>query len=206
MTYQTTVVLNPETRRGRREVRERYELHRTLRSVCPPDTDTDEARLLYRVGLQGKPKQAPGWEHIPTPVVVRSPSLHPGREFTWPRHMVPLHEPRRARLDWWEGGVLRFEVLLYPVRRNSDGEHVLPRWAWRGYLARQMGKAGAAVLEADCEQVPDTPAKGAATLTTVRFCGLLAVGERETFRRALCGGIGRGKAWGLGLLTVQECK
>lgn len=42
------------------------------------------------------------------------------------------------------------------------------------------------------------------TLLQTTFEGMLTVTDREAFLKALCGGIGRGKAYGMGLMTVMR--
>ena len=42
------------------------------------------------------------------------------------------------------------------------------------------------------------------SLLAVTFEGTLEVTDAELFRQALCAGIGRGKAYGLGMLTVMH--
>ena len=52
-------------------------------------------------------------------------------------------------------------------------------------------------------------AENRVTLLSATYEGMLQVTEPETFRRALAHGIGRGKAYGMGMLTVvraaQKC-
>lgn len=43
------------------------------------------------------------------------------------------------------------------------------------------------------------------TLHAATFEGTLVVTDAEAFRRTLCNGIGRGKAYGMGLMTVVRC-
>ena len=50
--------------------------------------------------------------------------------------------------------------------------------------------------------------KRAVALLSVTFDGILTVADPELFRKALVSGIGRGKAYGNGLLTItrtEEC-
>ena len=44
------------------------------------------------------------------------------------------------------------------------------------------------------------------TFLTVTYDGILTVSDTEAFRQALCGGIGRGKAYGAGLMTLMRAE
>src|SRR5690606_4145740 len=51
---------------------------------------------------------------------------------------------------------------------------------------------------------PHTASRGRVTLRTARFEGSLRITDAELFRETLTGGLGRGKAYGCGLLTVAR--
>lgn len=104
----------------------------------------------------------------------------------------------------------RFEVLVNPVRRiSATGKHEAVRGR-EGVTSWFLGKApgwGFRVEEASFQVDKisvDCFRKGDATVTLGKALvhGILEVTDRETFARSVCHGIGRGKAFGCGLLQI----
>ena len=122
------------------------------------------------------------------------------------------------------GSAWRFRLTANPTKsclsgagteRGAVHAHVSTRYQEQ-WLLRQAGKHGFALAE-DSFSVVKTrwyhfrkgDAGNRVTLLSATYEGMLQVTEPETFRRALTHGIGRGKAYGMGMLTVvraaQKC-
>lgn len=127
------------------------------------------------------------------------------------------------------GQRLRFRLLANPTRRlsknspGSDGKPMMREWSNKDgkgkrvpvhedklhdWLARQSERAG---FYAEQKQVAIQPGyiymnkakTGQRTrLRSVRYDGILTVNDVAQFREAIAGGLGPGKAFGFGLLSV----
>jgi CRISPR system Cascade subunit CasE len=135
-----------------------------------------------------------------------------------------------AALD--AGMLLRFRLRANPTRkidtksspdgkrRNGKRVELRGEQNWLGWLARKGEQHGFALRESRVRPgVPDVQVidqgklqgrrsgdEGAArmTLAAVLFNGCLVVTDAERFRAALAEGIGSGKAYGFGLLSVAR--
>ncbi len=113
-----------------------------------------------------------------------------------------------------EGTAWRFELLASPCRKkgcegkNSRRVFLRTEQERRDWLARKAEQGGFELLEAleYGDRVVIEGAKGDMTIhhEAVRFIGVLRITDPERFWRTYCDGIGPGKAYGLGMLTVAR--
>lgn len=125
------------------------------------------------------------------------------------------YAPFLARIE--VGGQWRFRLTANPVQSVKDGKtargtvrnHVTVEQQER-WLAERASRHGFA-LDPEGFRVTEARwlifAKGIerrrVAIRSVTFEGLLRVTDTEAFRATLIGGIGRGKAYGQGLLTIM---
>ena len=112
-----------------------------------------------------------------------------------------------TKLDRLEGGAShRFTTTVCPTKRNPDGRRIplttpddVSSW-----LVRQLADAAdVARVTVDAVRPLRFRKRGAAvTLNAVDVIGVLTVKDVESMRRVLTGGLGRGKAYGLGLMML----
>ena len=115
----------------------------------------------------------------------------------------------RSHLDF---STYRFEIVVNPVRRNNQTRMIVPVRG-RAAIARWfMDKApawGFAVPELSLQVAEITvdrfKAKETVTLGKARLTGMLHVTDRQRFVQSVCQGIGRGRAFGCGLLQIVPC-
>lgn len=115
----------------------------------------------------------------------------------------------RSHLDF---STYRFEIVVNPARRNNQTRKIVPVRG-RAAIARWfMDKApawGFAVPELSLQVAEITvdrfKAKEAVTLGKARLTGMLHVTDRQRFVQSVCQGIGRGRAFGCGLLQIVPC-
>ena len=115
----------------------------------------------------------------------------------------------RLHLDF---STYRFEIVVNPVRRNNQTRKIVPVRG-RAAIARWfMDKAptwGFAVPELSLQVAEITvdrfKAKETVTLGKARLTGMLHVTDRQRFVQSVCQGIGRGRAFGCGLLQIVPC-
>ena len=124
------------------------------------------------------------------------------------------YDPLLARVA--TGSRWRFRLTANPtVSKSRPGErgkvlaHITPHYQ-KQWLMEQGGKRGFSLREEEFEVVSshwlrfDKKGRCAVTLLSVTFEGALTVTDETLFRAALTKGIGRGKAYGMGLLTLMR--
>jgi CRISPR system Cascade subunit CasE len=229
--YLSRLVPNIRTREARRDLADCVAMHRILMKAFPDGLSSNgaarsQAGLLYRVeatitgaiALLIQSNLPPDWTQLP-------PSwLHPD---SGPQ--VKEIAEAIGRIDF--GSVLRFKLVANPTRkigsktgadgRKNNGKRVELRREeeWLDWLARKAGQSGfrlRAVLAS--AHVPDVlsgrdlrstglekqPDGSSSRLTFygVAFEGRLEVVDTILFHSCLRAGIGSGKAYGYGLLSL----
>lgn len=218
MTTLTRLRLNPRSRAVRRDLADCHHMHRTVMGAFPtdhPGQPRAALQVLYRYDLdqRGRPTLllqsaiCPEWTHLPANYLAADPAsksvdeayaaILAGTELTFrlranatkrvAAHADPLHG-KRVELQTYEEQV-----------------------AW---LGRKAEHAGFGLLHVrTVPGVPDVRAvqsgkqhgrrRGARlTLAPTIFEGRLRVTDPDRFRDALMNGIGSGKAYGFGLLSI----
>ena len=115
------------------------------------------------------------------------------------------------------GSCWQFRLTANPTRTRKDPADPLARGALKPcyqeaeqeqWLLEQAGKHGFALTEGAFQVTRKQTChfrkngKRPVTLLAVTYEGVLQVTDQEAFREMLCQGIGRGKAYGLGLMTI----
>ena len=208
--FLSRLVLNATSRRVRTEISRPYELHRTLMRAFPPAQDSENGRVLFRLDrdreedmgailLLVQSQEEPNWT-----------SLETARDF--------LREPPQCKPFtpiFHPGQVLRFRLRANPtVKRQGKRFGLLKEEQQLEWLHRK-GEAGGfaslSVVAIPERQMEDkkTDEAGQAhdlTLTAVRFDGVLRITDPTTFNRTLEQGVGSGKGFGFGLLSVASMR
>ncbi len=213
--YLSRLILNPLSRQVQQEIAHPYQMHRTILRAFPDDLDKDTERILWRIDShrrtgalhllvqsQGSPNW--GWLHADSQsrpylatVDTRNPAI---------KQIEPHYSP---------GQILAFRLLANPTKRlgktygKDKGKRVgiyrpEDQLEW---LDRKANMAGFAVLSA----TPSEPGsikdnKQGLELHGVRFDGLLQVAQPAQLIAAINRGIGSGKAFGYGMLSVAPAK
>jgi CRISPR system Cascade subunit CasE len=207
--YLSRILLDPRSREVRRDLADVQELHRTLLSAFGRAPEGVDARahfgVLHRTEIDSQKaeiavlilsREVPDWANLPAGVLVGSPQS---------KRIDDAYAGIRA------GAAFRFRVVANPTKAafvrgergtrrsiTSDEE----RLAW---LGRQLDRAGARVVSAalrPAQSVVLHHGGKTVSLPAVRFDGLVEVTDPAAFRAALSNGIGAGKAYGMGLLTI----
>ena len=211
MLYVSLLELDPRCRQVQAELRSPYEMHRTLSKAFEEgDMAQAAARCLFRaeedpqgaIRLLVQSKTAPEWDRLTVP-----PNY---------LRLPPQIKPFRPVVQ--NGQLLAFRLRANPTKRlaakrdgRAQGDRVglyteEDRHAW---LARQAEAHGFRLEMATgtSEEQAACPTRGrTAVFSAVRFEGILCVTEAKTFLAALASGIGSGKGFGFGLLSVSRLK
>ena len=202
--FLSQLLFNLRHRPARRDLSDRYELHRTLLCAFPQDMPAGE-RVLYRVEQAGRQPYAT--------VLVQSQSLpdwDKAERLSDPRFLCKLPELRAVEANVSAGLRLPFRLQANPtVKRDGKrhalyAEHELTRW-----LQRKGDTHGFAVDPPNIRSAKLGKQHGKRRKQTwhlVQFDGVLQVTQPEPFVAGLRSGIGSAKAFGCGLLSVPYPK
>ncbi len=198
--YLSQLMLNPRSRTARRDLGDRYELHRTLLAAFPAVLPDDE-RVLYRVEDQ---RSAPV-----VPVLVQSryiPDWETVDRLGEAHYLTQESRVRQINIDMRVGAVLPFRLQANPTVKRDGKRHALyaenTLLAW---LARKGEMHGFAFDPLGMQVVKLGKKYGKRRQQTwhaILFDGLLEVRDPMVFKHALVNGIGSAKAFGFGLLSV----
>lgn len=199
--YLTQLVLNLRNKAARRDLADRFELHRTLMSAYPETLPPSE-RVLFRVETQrNKPvtvllvqsQTEPNWEQVArmqtadylasTPRVrsVSLPSLQTGQ----PAMFRLLANPTVKREGKRHALYSEQDCLAWLGRKGSlHGFEVAPLDVRLNKIGKVYGKKRKQVWHG------------------VQFDGRLTVQDPSAFDDALRSGVGSAKAFGFGLLSI----
>jgi CRISPR system Cascade subunit CasE len=207
--YLSRLPLNLQSPEARRDALDPYQLHRTLLAVF--DATRREAGVLHRLEIErvGQASRSPGepWLLVQSWCPgdwVRLPEGYLGREDDAPEATPRVFEPAFAA-----GLTLRFRL-----RGNPTFKRGRRRLAWLGHdaqlawLQRRMAASGcevrqARVLPEGLERLarPGRP-RHVITQYAALFDGLIEVNDPEQLAAVIRDGLGSGKAFGCGLLSV----
>ncbi|MCL6424485.1 type I-E CRISPR-associated protein Cas6/Cse3/CasE [Brachybacterium sp. JHP9] len=221
------ILINPQRRGGRKLLSNPQAMHAAVRAMFPPDLDESAGRILWRLDTSEHQHTlyVVGPESPQRDVIVDQAgwTARPGETADY----QPL-------LDSLLSGQERvFRLTANPVRslpsaggkRGKVVPHVTPEQQVE-WLASKASSNGFEILEATSESPAASPARDAAvsrrtdltftrrnpqssnpnlvTLRTAQFDGALRITDAQVFRRALVEGIGRGRAYGCGLMTIAK--
>jgi len=230
--FLSRVILNPRNREVQRDLANCHLLHQRVMAAFPTATTPAaraEFGVLYRpdvdprtgvVTLLVQSWVAPNWSHLLAARGDRSYLLEtPGLENPATKAIGEVLSGLR------EGQRLRFRLRANPTKRLAErrqtqrvdrllGKRValLKEEDQEEWLQRRAAAAGFRVVRAEAR--PDRvfgqnqtgmragEPGGRLTFGAVVFEGLLEISDAESFRRAVRCGIGSGKAYGFGLLSL----
>lgn len=216
--YLSRLILNPRTRRVQKEVADRYQLHRSVMRAFSADLGPDEERVLFRLEERSRGSDLT--------LLVQSWTLP---DWTWLAesgargYLLPVSEPNPAVKDFDLelplGQKLAFRLRANPTarRRLPDGskkrvglQREEDQIEWLERKAERNGFDVLSVRTSDQKkvsgQVYRNDNKHQLTLFSVQFDGVLQVKEPDGVRKAVRNGIGSGKAFGFGLLSLAPAR
>ncbi len=225
MTYLSRLECNPRSRQVRSDMADCHSLHQRVLSAFPQAPDGVNARehfgVLHRLEVDGhtgcmsllvQSRMAPDWSQLPPDYLDR-------------RHART--NPECKQIDTPYAGLstgqhLVFRLRANPTKRVSDS--VDPRWNGKrvdlhtdeerlDWLRRKGEQGSFTLLDVTASaNVPDVRQRDTKqigkrlgtdlTFQSVLFEGKLQVIDPDVFRQALTQGIGSGKAYGFGLLSI----
>jgi len=220
--YLSRLILNPRSRQVRSELARPYEMHRTLLRAFPDGkvhtgrTQKDAAGLLFRVDedartgslqLLAQSQLLPDWTHLAAgdyllPTLPGNPGI------------------REVTLQLQPGQALAFRLRANPTKRLSAGKGnkgkrigIYDEEDQLAWLARKGQQHGFRLIQAQASRdgkITQTKAVQADNgvhdleLLSVQFDGILQVSDPAVLVHSVAAGIGSGKAFGFGLLSLAR--
>lgn len=204
MLYLSQLTLNPRSRQVQAELRDPYEMHRTLAKAFGEGAEGQSAaRCLFRVEEESggislrllvQSRVLPSWQNLAVPT----------------DYLRDIPQVKSFNPALTAGQLLSFRLRANPTVRREGKRLGLYRAAERlAWLSRKATENGFSLLTATeiSEQSPECQAKSnKAVFSAVQFEGVLQVDNVEAFLSALAGGIGAGKGFGFGMLCLSRVK
>jgi CRISPR system Cascade subunit CasE len=218
--YLSRLVLNLRSRQVRFELARPYEMHRTLLRAFPDKLADGEERVLYRIETEPRTEMPmllvqswlrPAWDHLADGYLAAGDD----------NPAVKVFEPRIA-----VGQVLAFRLAANPTKRLSrslpKGREKSKRvglfkvedqeiWIQRkgeqhGFHVLMLTIGGQGQIKSTRPSTSKDEEARLITLQGVQFDGILQVTDAEAFGAAVATGIGSGKAFGCGLLSLAATR
>ncbi|UQW99151.1 type I-E CRISPR-associated protein Cas6/Cse3/CasE [Streptomyces sp. RerS4] len=211
--YLTRIVPDPRSREARRD-RTAVDLHRRLMSLFPDDAGPDPRA---RFGVLHRIDDTPAGPHL-----LMQSTHRPDLDKLAGTYGTAATRPLDVMLDALRPGLtVRFRCVASPVRKpgastraayNLPAVVALSGTAADEWWVRQADIAGLKVLSLHSQ--PVDAARGTRTGASTqrirhartRFDGSATIIDAHQLRMKLTDGIGRGKAYGCGLLTVAPTR
>lgn len=193
--FLSIIELNPRCRQVQSELRDLYEMHRTI-SKAFDDEGYDKARCLFRIDGSDRPKVLiqslvrPCWDRLTTPT-----------DYTDSEPKIVEFEPVIQC-----GQLLHFKLRVNPtVKRDGKREGLYREEEQYAWLKRKGEQGGFGVLDVVARSEGEQKANRDKIVSlAVVFEGTLRVTDAEVFIETLKSGIGSAKGFGFGLLSLAR--
>lgn len=202
----TRLRLDPQNAQARRDLADPYDMHRTLVRAFTPGEREVPLRILWRL----EPAQA--WDQ---PVVLVQSSEAGDWSFLgqWPGYLSSAEDSISVKQFHPEGlaqpgSHLRFRLAANPtVTRSGKRQGLVGEDAQLAWLRRQGERAGfelTMALVSGSDMLRGRKGASHVSLRRVLYEGVLQVRDSQALVLALAAGIGHGKAFGCGLLSLAR--
>lgn len=203
--YLTQLRLDPRSAQARRDLADPYDMHRTLTRAFVENEIQAPPRFLWRV----EPGNA--WAQ-PVLLVQSAHSADWSCLQTLPGYLQHGQLPETKSVDvdqlLHSGDRYRFRLLANPtVTREGKRYGLVGEDAQLAWLKRQGERHGFAIeaaLVTSSNLAGGRKGQARMSLLCVCFDGVLQLANRDLLSRALEAGIGPGKAFGCGLLSLAR--
>ena len=219
--YLSRLILNPRSRRVQKDIAVPKEMHRTVLSGFPDEMnkvmDKEAERVLFRleqspqsglISLLVQSTLQPDWSRLPD-----ERYLLLGSDLPSAIQQNPAIKEVSYALN--QGQLLSFRLRANPTKRLSAGKGnkgkrigLYRMDEQQEWLVRKAEDAGFRIHSAlpNSQNFVDGRKDDDLKFFSVQFDGVLQVTELDKFTAAIQNGIGSGKAFGFGLLSVAPVR
>jgi CRISPR system Cascade subunit CasE len=208
--YLSRLLLDPRSRQLRKELANRYELHRTLLSPYPEMT-REEIGLLYRIEQPDQDQMHPIQILVQTQMVPLWEKIDQSR-LPIQEAVTKVYQPTPR-----QGEKYHFRLVGNPTIRRREGDFSGKRVELRlmeeqyHWIEQKSARCGFSVLSLEISDLGkiisnklDGQKRQVITQQAVLFQGSLEVINSALFLNAISKGIGSGKGFGFGLLSIAR--
>ena len=209
--FLSKLVLNERSTQVHRDLANAHKLHQRIMQGFPDEQKVESPRQDWQILYRQEPdpqsnlilvqsNQEPDWSKLPS-------------EYLEPEISEPCVKPidiSRWQLD--SNHPLQFRIKVNPVKRDAKTRKLIPLYKREEHLAwfhHKAEQSGFQINTIDSIPVPNIigskgKGKGQIKLFSVLLQGQLQVRDREKFITAICQGIGKGRSYGCGLLSIAK--
>lgn len=221
MTWFSALQLNPQRRQARRYIADPQSLHAAVLNAFPPQYHPDGGRTLWRLDASDLDYML----YIVSPDAPDLSALHESSSWAQTPPRSTEYDGFLSRLR--KGQKWEFRLRANPVKsipREGQRGKIVPyitaeqqlswlvdRSARHGFSIGTMAEPESLTAfvtgKADrrfTRREASSGSRHTVTLRQAQFDGALVVEDVAAFRKALTDGIGRGKAYGCGLMTLKR--
>jgi CRISPR system Cascade subunit CasE len=206
------LVLSPNSRLVRKELGNQYELHRSLMSAFPQQINREAAALLYRLESSRDPLRTG------IPILVQSITEPDWRTLETRADYLfcsPVLKKVISTSQMMQG-TFRFTLRANPTRRNSQSRKLIPiqhEEQLIDWIKQKGSQNGFSMVDESLliRKAPPLlihkPEDGKSLHIQIQatdFSGLLQITDSQKFIQAWQAGIGRGKSFGCGMLSLAR--
>jgi CRISPR system Cascade subunit CasE len=206
-THITKLTLNPSHRDVRADLRDAHRMHRRIMTMLPDhvgDTARADLNVLWRIENPG------GGDTAPCVYVQASTPLDTSRS---PRGYLTTHTTRDLApllAVIAERGTVRYQVTVNTSTRNGrtkrtiavPGEQLMAWWERKAATAGLHINGALTDIGAPYVITGNKPDSQPIKHVGARIVGIATITDTDAITNAIVNGIGRGRAYGLGLITV----
>jgi CRISPR system Cascade subunit CasE len=203
--YLSKLVLNPRKTEVLRDLSNAHKLHQRIMQAFPDEENRDHPREGWHILFRQEPDSdivlvqseiEPDWSKLP--------------DGYWSNHNVKPVTFDAAQFG--SGRILQFRLRANPSKRDKETRKTIGLFRQADQLAwleRQADRCGFKLHGVDVIPSPNVfgiKGKGSPPIriTTALYQGILEVTDPNQFLNVLRQGIGRGKSYGCGLLSVAR--
>ncbi len=223
--YLSKLTLNPRSAQVRAELARPYEMHRTLMNAFPQGKvkverdDDNAAGVLFRVDRAASPRDNRITVLVQSQTAPDWTDLNDKRDARGHAYLLQPPESKSFELKLAAGQTLAFRLRANPTKRLGKGagddhhkrvgiyaEDEQLKWLQRKADAGGFRIVRAMVSREDRIENAEAIRRGEQThdlkMLSVQFDGVLQVVNAEQLRETIARGIGSGKGFGFGLLSL----
>ena len=211
MIYLSKLVLDPYSRRVRSDISNIYELHRTIMRAFPKDINRKASAVLFRL------------DHVvnrlnPNPLILVQSIVKPEWDFL---ENIQYLADEKIQIKTYQpiiktGNIYRFKIHANPTRRSSKTKKLIPIVKEEELLEwiAAKGKQNGFLPDLSSILIRKNPLiqlykkngdeNQCISLAVTAFSGFLKITDPEKFTTGLTKGIGRGRSFGCGLLSIAK--
>jgi CRISPR system Cascade subunit CasE len=212
--FLSKILINPSSKEANVDLKNPYQMHRTIMKAFPNGIDREKAAALYRIEHPTKNSMT----NVDC-VLVQS-VIKPDWKFLVDRkkYLAEGYQKNPAILEFnpkiQSNQIFQFRLVVNPTRRNRNNKKLEPILEQENLLNWLMNKGamhGFSIdpanllirrLQVDMFEANQHNRRKVFTIHKVSFEGILEVEDSQKILRVLENGIGRGKSFGCGLLSL----